>query len=52
MMTVCVGALLVCCLALIVDLIAVKKQIKDLRLEFDSLANFSLKHIQEHQSDE
>lgn len=49
MLTVCCGALIVCCSALIVDLFTVKKQIKALRGELDSLANFSLKHIQNHE---
>ena len=48
MLTVCCGALCVCCCALIFDLVAVKKQIKSLRGDLDNLANFSLKHIQEN----
>ena len=52
MLTVCCGALLVCCIALIVDLIAVKKQMKALQSGFDTLANFSLKHMQDKHSHE
>ena len=52
MMEVFCVSLLICCSALIVEQISIKKQIKALRSDYESLANFSLKHIQEKQSDE
>ena len=38
----------VCCIYLAVDHQRMRNQIKALRSNYDSLANFSLKHIQDH----
>lgn len=34
------------------DLLRIRKELKQLRTDYDSLANFSLKHIQDKQSHE
>lgn len=41
-----------CCIYLAFDHQRMRTEIKALRSDYESLANFSLKHIQEKQSDE